>query len=40
MNKSINVFFNDLFTYFVVVVAVVFPFFGASKNLMRDSQRL
>ena len=30
-------FFNDLFIYFVVVV---FPLFGASKGLIRDSQRL
>ena len=29
--------FNDLFIYFVVVV---FPLFGASKDLIRDSQRL
>ena len=29
--------FNDLFIYFVVVV---FPLFGASEDLVRDSQRL
>ena len=29
--------FNDLFTYFVVVV---FQLFSVSKNLIRDSQRL
>ena len=37
---SINIsmmLFNDLFIYFVVVV---FPFFGTSKELIRDSQRL
>ena len=32
------IFFNDLFIYFVVVV--VFPLFGASEDLVRDSQRL
>ena len=31
------IFFNDLFIYFVVVV---FPLFGASEDLVRDSQRL
>ena len=32
------IFFNDLFIYFVVVV--VFTLFGASEDLVRDSQRL
>ena len=37
-NKYIYmIFFNDLFIYFVVVV---FPLFGASEDLVRDSQRL
>ena len=37
-NKYIyDAFFNDLFIYFVVVV---FPHFGASKDLISDSQRL
>ena len=36
-NEYIWCFFNDLFTYFV---AVFFPLFVASKDLIRDSQRL
>ena len=36
-NEYIWCFFNDLFTYFV---AVLFPLFVASKDLIRDSQRL
>ena len=31
------IFFNDLFIYFVVVV---FPLFGTSEDLVRDSKRL
>ena len=37
-NKYIyDAFFNDLFIYFVIVV---FPFFGTSEVLIRDSQKL
>ena len=32
-----DAFFNDLFTYFIVVV---FPLFGTSKELIRELQRL
>ena len=37
INIYLRCFFNDLSIYFVVVVS---PFFGASNDLIRDSQRL